>query len=112
MSPVPVAARVMAAGSHFVAGERVLSRVPALETPGDHPFITGGQPLGSTWCALPCWRQSSDDDAPDSSGSGPVGRGNGGPVKPCPCYLREVGVGRRHTKAPSVTDRPAVPHHS
>lgn len=43
---------------------------PALEnTFGCHPV----QP--------PCWRQSSDDDAPDFPGSGSVLRGNGAPVK-------------------------------
>lgn len=44
--PVPVTTGSWSSGGPFAAGERVLSRVSALENaPRDHPSITGGQPL-------------------------------------------------------------------
>lgn len=92
----------MAAGGHFVAGEPVLPVYQLWRTAlGIIPSLLTANLWVATWYAPPCWRQSSDDDAPDFPGSGPVLRGNGASVKPYPCSLREVGVNRRHTSAPS-----------
>lgn len=100
--PVPAAARVTAVGGHFVAGELFCPARQLWKTPlGIKPSSLADSLLGATWCAPPCLRQSSDDDAPDLSGSGSVRRGNGVPTKPVSLlFIAGVSVNRRHTQAP------------
>lgn len=89
-SPRPRGGPGVAVGSHFVAGEPVLPAYQLWRTAlGIIPSLLEVSPLVATWYALPCSRQSSDDDAPDFPGSGLVSRGNGRPAKPV--YRSSIG---------------------
>lgn len=73
---------------------RPLLRASALDnSPRDHPFLTGGQPLGlPPGVRRPAGVRAVTMTRP-ITGSGPDAPRKGGPAKPCPCDLWEVGHG-------------------